>query len=37
MEVAVLNSLVIFSKLVEAKGFSEAARRLCQVCAIFRS
>ena len=28
MEVADLNSLVIFAKVVEAKGFSEAARRL---------
>src|SRR5712675_3648351 len=28
MEVADLNSLAIFSKVVEAKGFSEAARRL---------
>jgi DNA-binding transcriptional LysR family regulator len=28
MQVADLNSLVIFAKVVEAKGFSEAARRL---------
>ena len=28
MEVADLNSLAIFAKVVEAKGFSEAARRL---------
>ena len=28
MEVADLKSLVIFAKVVEAKGFSEAARRL---------
>jgi hypothetical protein len=28
MEVADLNSLVIFAKVVEAKGFSEAAPRL---------
>lgn len=27
MEVADLNSLAIFAKVVEAKGFSEAARR----------
>ena len=27
-EVADLNSLAIFAKVVEAKGFSEAARRL---------
>src|ERR1700757_723134 len=28
MEMADLNSLAIFAKVVEAKGFSEAARRL---------
>jgi DNA-binding transcriptional LysR family regulator len=28
MQVADLNSLAIFAKVVEAKGFSEAARRL---------